>query len=224
VKTVAMFLMLAVVPGFGQQGPVWVPTGNGGGYVANPMGGLVDAYRDAIRIKMERQRLETEAAESRSLQNLLNAQAAAIRAETERLKAQNRPTLPDPPAPVSDTAFNRAAHAVELRYSDFLEYRDEAARLIPEFDTSKGLESVNLEHSIESLYLIAKYASFSNKATLPAPKAVDVLTGDPEFHRLPMATRIRFLKAVAPELSKFPDDDWVVVLNGMAARVEKPAK
>jgi hypothetical protein len=78
-----------------------------------------------------------------------------------------------------------------------------------------------MEHYLEGLYLIAKYASFSpQRATAPA----DALTADPEFHQLPMATRIRFLKAVSPELSKVADQDFETVLNGMASRLEKPAK
>ena len=43
--------------------------------VTNPLGGLVDAYRDAARMKSERLRAESEA-------NLRNAQAEAIRAQS----------------------------------------------------------------------------------------------------------------------------------------------
>ena len=207
-RTFAVFLLLAVAPVFGQA------TVDTSGFR-----GLIDGLIIGNRIKMERERQAMEADLARSQGKLLDAQAEAIRAQTERLKQQSQPPAPAVP----DTAFNRAAHAVELRYPDFQEYKDEAARLIPEFDTSKGLDSLNLEHYIESLYLIAKYASFSSKAT-PVAKAVDVLTGDPEFHRLPMATRIKFLKAVAPELARFPDDDWVIILDGMAARLEKAEK
>jgi hypothetical protein len=45
--------------------------------VTNPLGGIVDAYRDTIRIKSERLRAEAEA-------NFRNAQAAALRAQTKR--------------------------------------------------------------------------------------------------------------------------------------------
>jgi hypothetical protein len=181
--------------------------------VTSPLRGLADAYRDAVRLKSQ---IQTDQA----LEDLMRAQAAAVRAQTELLKQQNQPALTSPPVP--DQAFIRAVRAVEDRYPDFEVYRAEAARLMGELDASRG-PNLNLEHYIEGMYLVAKYASFSNVAK-PTPKPVDVLMSDPEFHRLPMATRIRFVKAVAPELATFSDKDFETVLAGIASRVEKESK
>lgn len=87
-RSLLTFTLLLATAGFGQ--------------VTNPLGGMVDAMREQIQIKMQQERLRMEAENLRSLENLRNAQAEAIRVqteairlETERLKIQNAapPTL-----------------------------------------------------------------------------------------------------------------------------------
>jgi hypothetical protein len=54
----------------------------GQGTVTNPLGGLSEAYLRAARLRMEADRLKMEAEAFRSMQNLQNAQAEAVRAKT----------------------------------------------------------------------------------------------------------------------------------------------
>src|SRR5690349_15407347 len=90
--------------------------------VTNPLGGLAEAYRDVVRLKSQ---IQTDQA----LQDLMRAQAAAVRAQTELMNRQvASPRLPD-------SGFNRAVESVRKRYPDFEEYRVEAARLMGELDT-----------------------------------------------------------------------------------------
>jgi Sec-independent protein translocase protein TatA len=123
-----------------------------GQVVEHPLGGLVEGYKDAIRLKMEAQTRQAQ-------ENLMNAQAAAIRQQTEQLRLQAEKLKQQPTA--------------------------EPLRQLP-------------------------------------PE--DALCADPEFNRLPMATRIRFVKLVAPQLAKYSDEDLAAVLTNVAAKILAPAK
>jgi hypothetical protein len=137
-----------------------------------------------------------EAATARAQQELLKAQTDAVRAQTQQLRRQSEPAAA-PTIPVSQ--FTVAVAALRKLYPDFDEYAVEAARLMPEMDTSHGVS--NLSHFLEGMYLIAKNASFSKQAT----PAVLGLVKEPEFNRLPVATRLALARAVDPSLAGWSD-------------------
>lgn len=51
---------------------------------------------------------------------------------------------------------------------------------------------------------------------------VDSLVADPEFNRLPMGLRIRFVRLVAPELAGYSEADVATALSGIALKVLGP--
>jgi hypothetical protein len=55
----------------------------GFGQVTDPLGGLAESYREAIRLRIEMEK-------ARALENESNARAEAIRAETERLRQRQK--------------------------------------------------------------------------------------------------------------------------------------
>jgi hypothetical protein len=172
--------------------------------VTNPLGGMIDAYR-----------LGSEIRTNRAIENALNAQAEALRAQTERLR-QAEEAQKQGPAGVPDGQLAIAIAAVNQRYPDFNQYFTEAARLMPQMSSSV---LPDLPHYLEGMYLIAKYASFSNMAVKPQESPAVALMRDPEFHRLPMATRIRFARAVEPDLSEYKYEDLEIVFAAIAVKV-----
>jgi hypothetical protein len=48
---------------------------------------------------------------------------------------------------------------------------------------------------------------------------VVALVRDPDFHRLPMALRIKFVKLVDPAFAKFTNDDLETVIGGLGLKV-----
>lgn len=179
--------------------------------VTSPFQGLVDAYRLASEIRT-----------NQALQNTLNAEAEAIRADTERRRSNNQALAAAAAASQKvDRNLGPALQIVRSRYPDFDEYQTETARLMGELDTNNT--GLNLEHYIEGFYLIAKHASFSPRAIAPKESPALALTRAPEFHSLPIATRVRFAKAVEPELAKIADDDLEVLLTAIALKAAKGA-
>lgn len=173
--------------------------------IANPFGGLVDAFR-----------LGSEIRTNRALEDLLNAQAEAVRLQSERIQQQNKSSALSQKL---DREFLPAVEEVKRRYPDFETYRVEAARIMGDLDPRSP--QFNLEHYIEGMYLIAKSASFSGLAAPPKESSVVGIMKDPEFHKLPIATRIRLARDVEPALLQYKDDDLEIVIMAIAAKLSQ---
>ena len=184
-----------------------------------PLGGLAEAYRDAIILRTLRQTQEAE-------QNRLNAEAELRRAQAEQIRLQAQRAAASSPAPaVSDAQMQSAVNDLRVRFSDFDTYIPEMVRLMPEMNSAEGV--ISLPHFLEGMYLVAKGASFS-KVARHEPSASVVLCNEPAFHVLPMDVKIRILKAVDPELRSVKDSDMETVLSEIAKKIladmAKPSK
>ncbi len=72
VKRAALLLLASLVPLFGQ------------GTVANPLGGATDAYYRALRLKIERDRQQSEAELNRSIKARLDAEVEQMRLQSQQ--------------------------------------------------------------------------------------------------------------------------------------------
>ena len=185
----------------------------------NPLGGLAEAYRDAIILRTLRQTQEAE-------QNRLNAEAELRRAQAEQIRLQAQRAAASSPTPaVSDAQMQSAVNELRVRFADFDTYIPEMVRLMPEMNSAEGV--ISLPHFLEGMYLVAKGASFS-KVARHEPSASVVLCNEPAFHVLPMDVKIRILKAVDPELRSVKDSDMETVLSEIAKKIladmAKPSK
>jgi hypothetical protein len=180
--------------------------------VTNPLRGLAEAYMEAYRLKSQ---IDT----GRAMQDLLHAQAEATRAETERIRRQ-RVAVPPADAGARQDA---AIAAVKSRYPDFGIYVVEAVRLMNEFNSLPQSGVYAVEHYVEALYLLAKYASFSSAARPSSESPAALLASEPEFHKIPIESRIRLLRAVDPEFKTIKDSELEAGLKQIAERVLGPA-
>ena len=110
--------------------------------------------------------------------------------------------------------------ALRLRSPDFVESKVEAERQMAQLTRPNG-SVPNVQNFIEGMYLVAKYASFSPTAKLPF-NAAGALVQERDFHRLPIPTRMLFLRAVAPELKTVKDSDMEALLNALSAKILPP--
>ena len=181
-----------------------------------PFGGMVDAYTQAIRLQNEQRAV-------RAQEELMHSESEAIRARTEQLRLNNALAVQRSAASAQlNQDFPAAAERIMKRFPDFNQYSAEAGKLIRDFGAPLD-GTANLDHYLEGLYLIAKYASFSPVAK-PLPEncgdsPASKLVGDPDFHKLSMPLKVKLLRDVdSVGLAPFKDEEIETILLGIAAK------
>ena len=133
-----------------------------------PLDGAAQAIIDAHRIANRRRQIELdEKRESR----IAEQKTRALAQDRQANAATPRPWQPAPNPNMQGDTFDRAIVSVSSRHDDFDAMREQMARVHTMIENG----SITAAEYVESLYLIAKFASFLNpqKSPLPAPPGVE---------------------------------------------------
>lgn len=115
--------------------------------IFNPLEGMIKARIEAERILNERRRI--------------NIEEERMRLENQRLQQQSQ----DPGQSAQDAAIDAALTTVVARFPDFWEFRPEMARITGLLSA----KSMSAEEYAEGVYLMAKFATFSQSPRKRTP-------------------------------------------------------
>lgn len=145
---------------------------------------------------------------------LNDALSQLLRAQTEATRLQNKGTKAH--SANINQEFDRSLQAVRNRFPDFDFYAPESVRIMTQMNPDESVFS--LEHYIEGMYLIAKYASFSavsGQAISPLAR----LVREPVFYTIPMAARIRLVHVIEPQTTGIQDTEMETILTTVAQKL-----
>lgn len=168
------------------------------------LGGLLQGLARGRQIKQQEQL-------NKAQEDLLREQAERIRLQNEQTRTQNEAMVR---ANAISQQFDSALAKVRQRFADYDLFASESTKLMTALDPNSP--GFSLEHYLEGMYFIAKYATFS---TVASPSPAGLLVREPAFYTVPMPVRISLLRAVEPQARMLPDSDVETIINGIAAKL-----
>jgi hypothetical protein len=145
---------------------------------------IIDSYEKGVRLRIMREMLELERRKFEMERQLQEEQLRQIQTQTDRIRRENELRQSTTPTSVRTTEgagqiegeLQRALFALVRRYDDFEDYIEPISRLTELFQLSPN-KGLTVESYLESLYVVAKYASFAKDLQVAATQTTADVPG-----------------------------------------------